>query len=118
MNARLYALLLLVGTLGLIVLAYLYFFVFYTAVVVINSNVSEYTVEFFNPATAQKREEFCKEALCEILDVSPLEYTITFSKEDYETQTLSTKIQARKKQDFLVEFEKKARLEPLISAVS
>jgi hypothetical protein len=80
---------------------------------VIKSNVENYTVEFFAPATAQKRVEQCQEMQCIITDVSPFEYNIQVLKKDYKTQNISTKIQARKSQEFVFELEKEARLEPI-----
>ncbi len=114
MNPRLYALLILIGTIGFFVLFYLYFFVYYTATVVIDANVGGYKVDFFAPATAQKRSVECPEARCEIADISPFEYNITFSKAEYKNSTLSVKIAPRKRQEFIVKLEKQAKLEAML----
>lgn len=114
MNPRLYALLILIGTIGFFVLLYLYFFVYYTATVVIDANVGGYKVDFFAPSTAQKRSVDCPEPRCEIAEVSPFEYNITFSKPEYKNSALSVKIEPRKKQEFVIELEKQAKLEALI----
>ena len=87
---------------------------YYTAILHIQANEDEYSVTFFSKSTAQKRVEQCSEAVCDITDVSPFEYTMTFSKEGYESIAITSKIIPRKKQDFIINFEKKAILEEVL----
>lgn len=112
-SRKLYALFILIGVIGALVLFYLYFFVFYTASVTIRANVDAYSVEFFSLASAQKKQVSCSEKICEIADIPPFEYSITFMKEGYETQFLTTKILPRKHQEFSISLDKKATLEKI-----
>lgn len=88
----------------------MYFFVYYTSVVVFDANVRGYKVEFFSTSTAQKWSYECPEELCELPDISPFDYKISLSKSGYEPQVVQTKIFPRKKQEFIINFEKKAQL--------
>lgn len=113
MSRKLYAILVLIGAIGAITLVYLYFFVYYTATLAINANVSGYHVELFSKSTAQKIEYDCPEQECIISDVSPFEYNISLSKENYKTYSITTKITPRKRETLFVELEKKSELKVL-----
>lgn len=107
---KLYALLILIGAIGALILAYLYFFVYYTATLTIDANVSEYRVELFSLATAQKQSHNCSEKICIIPNVSPFDYNISIIKADYQTKVISAKIGARWKESIVVQLEKKVSL--------
>lgn len=62
-------------------LFYQYFFVFKLVSLTINSNVENYTVELKNLKSNKKIE--CLQKVCEINEISPFEYSIKISKEDY-----------------------------------
>lgn len=111
MSRKLYALFILLGAIGALVLVYLYFFVYYTSTLTIEANIWEYKVELFSKSTAQKWNYDCPDSVCSLTDVSPFDYNITLSKENYKTQLLQMKVIARKKQSLFVEFEKQASLE-------
>ena len=115
MKRKLFALCILLWTIWALVLTYLYFFVYYTATIYVNSNVWGYEVEFFSKSTAQKRRESCPEEECIITDVSPFEYNITISKEGYENKLMSIDVAPRRKETLFIELTKKVVLEPLPS---
>lgn len=113
MSRKLYALFILIWALWSLVLAYLYFFVYYTAVVTVNANVSEYSVELFSKSTAQKWTHECPEKICVIHDVSPFEYNISISKQGYETELINAKISPRRREEIFVQLDKKSLLSSL-----
>lgn len=113
MPRKLFALFVLIWALGFLVLIYLYFFVYYTATVVMNANVTEYNVELFSKSTAQRWEFECPLEECILSDISPFEYNISIKKEGYKDVTINAKISPRKKQNFVVEMEKQVRLDIL-----
>lgn len=80
----------------------------------IESNVPDYTVNFFAKSTAQKRQQHCPEKVCEILDVSPFEYNITIEKEGYDSFFVAQKVKARTKEEIIIKLEKKARLQAVL----
>lgn len=110
MSRKIYALLVLIGSIWFLVLVYLYFFVYYTATIVIQTNVEDYRVELFSKSTAQNWEYDCPESECLISDVSPFEYNIFIRKEEYKDEVINTKISPRKKQSFVVELTKETKL--------
>lgn len=91
----------------------MYFFVYYTSTLIIDSNVTDYKVELFSKSTAQKRSTDCKQERCTLTDVSPFQYNISISKPEYETQVIPMKVRARKKEELYIKLEKKVRLESL-----
>jgi len=105
MSRKLYALFILIGAIGAIILTYIYFFVYYTATLSINANIPGYTVELFSKSTAQKWSHECPQQECIIAEVSPFEYNISISKQDYKTIIIPVKIAPRKRQNFVIEFE-------------
>lgn len=111
MSRKLYALFILIGAIWAMMLVYLYFFVYYTATIVVESNVWGYTVELFAKSTAQTITQECPEESCIITDVSPFQYNVTVYKDDYKTEIFEAKISPRKKQSFFIELEKKTKLE-------
>ncbi|MDA9129132.1 hypothetical protein N9J72_01500 [Candidatus Gracilibacteria bacterium] len=115
MRRKLYALLILIGVIGAGVLTYLYFFVYYTATLTVNSNVPEYSVELFSKSTAQKRVVDCPEEICIINEVSPFEYNVSILKDDYESQNLNITVKARRPESLFLELEKKVSLSQISS---
>lgn len=111
LSRKLFALFVLVWAIWFFVLIYLYFFVFYTATLVIESKVWDYEVELFSLSSAQKIQVSCPDTVCEIKDIPPFEYNITFKKRDYETLNISQKIIPRKKQTLSIELQKQAKIE-------
>ncbi len=114
MLRKLYALFILIWAIWALVLAYLYFFVYYTATLVVNTNVTEYTVELFSKSTATKFSKDCQDEICIITDVSPFEYNITVSKSGYNPQVVPVKITSRRREELYINLEKKVILEPVI----
>lgn len=110
MSRKLYALIILIWSLAFLVLLYLYFFVYYTATLVIDANVGNYRVELFSSATAGKWSHECETQRCVIPEVSPFEYTISIIKEDYETKIISAKVSPRRQESIVVQLEKRADL--------
>lgn len=94
-------------------LVYLYFFVFYTATVEINSNVDGYDIQLFSLSTATKISQTCRGNPCILRDVSPFEYNLRISKPGYESQSEQIKIEPRKRQSFVFQLEKKASLKAI-----
>ncbi len=113
MSRKLYALFIFIGAIGSLILVYLYFFVFYTATLTINTNVAGYKVELFSKSTAQKWIYNCPEKICIIRDVSPFDYNISISKEDYETKIIAAKVSPRRREEIRVQLEKKTILTTL-----
>ncbi len=114
MTRKLYALLILIGTLWALILVYLYFFVYYTATLTVNANVSDYRVVLFASSTAQKWVHECPESECVIANVSPFDYNISIIKQGYETKIISAKIWARGRESLVLELEKKVFLDAFI----
>ena len=110
MNRKLYALLVLIGALGFLVLVYLYFFVYYTSNLTINANVWEYEVSLFSTKTAFKKQVSCPESICVISDLSPLSYSVSISKSGYESQNIPLELKARTSEELIVQLEKKLSL--------
>lgn len=110
MSRKLYALFILVWAISFLVLIYMYFFVYYTATIKIDANVSGYSVELFSKSTAQKWSHQCPEKICTIEDVSPFEYNISIVKENYESEVWSVKISPRRTEEFIIQLEKKVEL--------
>lgn len=117
MGRKLYALFVLIWAIGALILIYLYFFVYYTAVFEVHSNIPNYKLSFFSSSTAQKRVENCEEEKCTISDLAPFEYNITFSSEWYKTQHIKLKISPRSKQEYNIEFQKEVTLSPVKNEV-
>jgi len=113
MHRKLYALLILIWVIGAFVLVYLYFFVYYTATLQIEANVSDYSVELFSESTALKKTHVCDEVSCMIPNVSPFEYTMTLKKQWYKNTISLIKIIPRETQSFEVYLEKHAKLTPV-----
>ena len=110
MSRKLYALFILIGAVAALVLFYLYFFVYYTSTLTIESNVPEYRVELFSKSTAQKWEYDCPEEVCVLKDVSPFEYNVSIFKENYKTELMNIKVAPRRKESLFIELEKQAEL--------
>lgn len=110
MSRKLYALFILVWAVWSLVLVYLYFFVYYTSTLIIESNVPEYKVELFSKSTAQKWEYDCPEMKCQIDKIAPFEYNVTVYKDEYEPQFFTLKVKARRKESLFIELDKKADL--------
>lgn len=110
MTRKLYALFILIWAIWALVLVYLYFFVYYTANLEIQANVSGYKVKLFSESTAFTSEYECSDNLCYINDVAPFEYTMTLKKTGYKDLVKSIKVLPRKIQQFDVELEKQAKL--------
>lgn len=117
MKRKLIALLLLLCTIWILVLAYLYFFVYYTATVTIDSNIWGYQVQFFSKSTAQKSSHTCPEKLCVISDIAPFDYSITFLKDRYESQSMSVDIAPWRSEVLLIELEKEVTLSAIVPLV-
>jgi len=115
MKRKLYALFILIGAIGALFLAYLYFFVYYTWNLTIESNVDSFSVDFFSPWTTQKWTHQCSENICFIPELPPFDYNISIIKTDYQTQVFSYKINPRKSETLIVELEKQVQLDPVIS---
>lgn len=110
MLRKIYALLILLATIGALISAYLYFFVYYTSTITIHANVDTYKVSFFSKKTARKWEHECPDTQCEIPDVAPLEYRISIYKTDYQSQTLSIDVAPRRNEDIFIELKKQPQL--------
>ena len=110
MGRKLYALILLVGVIAFMVLLYLYFFVYYTATLEIDSNVTDYRVELFSKSTAQKWQHNCPEMNCIIPDVSPFEYNVNISKEWYESFVMNIDVAPRRRETLFIELQEKVIL--------
>ncbi len=114
MKRKLYALFILAWALWSLLLVYLFFFVYYTGSLTINSNVDNYRVELYSPGTAQKWIHECPDMICEIYDVSPFDYNVSIIKADYKTKTLSYKVRPRGKENLVVQLEKQVQLDAVI----
>lgn len=108
---RLLALLVLFWVFSLLFLIYIYFFVFYTSTIIIKSNVEEYQVKLFAKSTARSISYDCPEKLCELSDISPVEYNLTIVKDGYEDFFQNIDISPSSKQELIITLEKKVTLE-------
>lgn len=93
----------------------MYFFVYYTANIIIRSNVAGYSVELFGKSVAQKTVYDCPDEICSIPDVSPLEYNITIQKDGYEDFFQNINITPRTQHEIIVTLEKYVTLEKITS---
>ena len=107
MKRKLYALFVLLGSVGAIVLFYMYFFVYYTAQIEIQSNINHFEVKLFNASLAQNYQYTCTQNPCVLLKVPPLVYNATFSAQGYEDQSFEIEVHPRKNQEIKLHFEKK-----------
>lgn len=115
---RILAILVLVGTLGFFYLIYIYFFVYYTSVLNISSNVDAYKVELFATKIAQTFERDCPTATCSLADISPFDYNVTITKEGYEPYSTSLDLKGATTIDLNIKLKKRVELvkveEPLL----
>lgn len=114
MKRKLYALFILAWAIGALLLAYLFFFVYYTWSLTINSNVDNYRVELYSPGTTQKWIHECSDFVCEIYDVSPFDYNVSIIKADYKTKVFSYKVRPRGQENVVVQLEKQVQLDTVI----
>ncbi len=84
LSNRTLAVLVLVWVLGFFYLIFLYFFVYYTSILNIESNVWNFKVELYAKSIAQKFERTCVTQTCSLNNISPFDYTMTITKDGYE----------------------------------
>ncbi len=94
-------------------LVHLYFFVYYTSSLIINSNVPEYEVYLEKISIWKFATYNCKENVCTIKDLAPLEYKLSISKEGYKKVEKYIEIPARNKFEVSIELEKDTLLNKL-----
>lgn len=109
-SKKLFALFVLAWALGFFVLVYLYFFVYYTATLVIISNEPDFRGELVSVRNAQNIDFTCPERECIIRDIPPFDYRLTLYKDDFKTQNISIEIEPRISQQIEVEFIRDPRL--------
>lgn len=107
---KLFALLVLIWTLGFFVLFYLYFFVYYTATLVIVSNEPDFRWELVSVRNAQNISFSCPERECIIRDIPPFDYRLSLFKEDFKTQNILISTSARSSQELEIVFVRDPRL--------
>ncbi|MDD3646477.1 MAG: PEGA domain-containing protein [Candidatus Gracilibacteria bacterium] len=90
-------------------LFYQYFFVFKLVSLTVNSNVENYTVELNNLKASKKIE--CVQKVCHIAEISPFEYNIKITKDDYKTYL--NKIDLSSNETLNVNLEKNVVLEKI-----
>lgn len=110
MLRKLYALFILIGTLGALLLVYLYFFVYYTSIIELSTNTDNYQVELFSQKTAKKWVYSCNENPCILSGVAPLSYMIHISATWFQKESFSEVVPARSRIQIQKELEKQARL--------
>lgn len=110
LSRKLFALFVLIWALGFFVLMYLYFFVYYTATLVIVANEDNYSWELVSIKNAQNRKFTCIQKECIIEDIPPFDYRLTFSKDDFKSISQSISLSARTAERIEVMFERQARL--------
>ena len=107
---KLFALLVLIWAIGFFVLFYLYFFVYYTATLVIISNEPDFRGELVSVRNAQNITFSCPERECIIRDIPPFDYNLSLFKENFRTQNISISIIPRISQEIEIEFVRDPRL--------
>ena len=118
MLRKLFALFLFIGAIGIFVLWYLYFFVYYTAHLELDMNVEEYRVELFSPSSARTQDFFCEQNPCIIPGISPLSYTIRVHADGYKSESFEKKFRGRSWIYLSWVLEKNAVLRPLTQTSS
>lgn len=116
MSNRLLALLILIILLWGVVWIYFYFFVIYGSNVILNGNVTGYSVNFSTEKLSNPIAYTCEVNPCRLQNIAPFDYTITISKEWYDVYRFNQKIQKSGEQtiDFsLVEKIDLAQLEEI-----
>ena len=107
---KLFAIFVFVWAIGVLVLFYLYFFVYYTSTLVITSNEDEFRWELISVRNAQIRPFNCSASPCMIPDVPPFQYRLVLHKDDFKSLTLEVDITPRSTIEVQVDFERQARL--------
>lgn len=110
LSRKLFALFVLIWALWFFVLLYLYFFVYYTATLVIVANEENYSWELVSIKNAQNRKFTCIQKECIIEDIPPFDYRLTLSKDDFKSISQSISLSARTAERIEVLFERQARL--------
>ena len=97
MSNRVLWVLILIWVIGLAILVNMYFFVYYTSSLIITSNISEYNVYLEKISIWKFSDYDCKEKVCNIKDLAPLEYKLSVSKDGYKSIEKNIKVPAREK---------------------
>ena len=113
MGRKLFAVLVIFGVISFFVAMYLYFFVYYSATLVFDANVSDYKVTLFSKDTAQKKSYTCETVRCTLEDIPPFEYNIRISKPWYISQSIFADIVPKNEQDFIIQLEKQVKTEKI-----
>lgn len=107
---KLFAIFVFLWAIGILVLFYLYFFVYYTSTLIIDANEDEFRWELISVRNAQIRPFTCSEVPCIISDIPPFQYRLILHKDDFKSQTLDVDITPRSTIELYVDFERQARL--------
>ncbi len=75
---------------------YLIFFVSYTWIIIIDSNVTNYEVSLFAKNYAKEFSYKCEVKKCTLTNISPLDYNITIKSSTYKDYIWEIKVSARK----------------------
>jgi hypothetical protein len=89
----------------------MYFFLYYTATLVIDTNINSYKVSLFSKKTAQTFDYNCTEKRCTLQDIPPFQYNMTLTSTGYKDEVQTFTLKARNTQEVLVTMEKQVQLE-------
>lgn len=118
MRNKLFALFILVGVIAGFVLVYMYFFLYYTSTLVVNTNIENFQVSLFSKKTAKTFEYNCEQKICTLSDIAPFDYNMTVSSSGYIDIVQSFTIKARSKQEVLVTLEKQVKFEKVQETIA
>lgn len=89
----------------------MYFFLYYTSTLVINTNLEIFQVSLFSKKTAKTFEYTCEQKICTLSDIPPFDYNMTVSSSWYIDIVQSFTLKARSKQEVLVTLQKEVKFE-------
>lgn len=111
MRNKLFALFILIGVIAGFILVYMYFFLYYTSTLIVNTNIDTFQVSLFSKKTARTFEYSCEQKICTLSDIPPFDYNMTVSSSGYIDIVQSFTLKARSKQEVLVTLEKEVKFQ-------
>lgn len=92
---------------------YLYFFVYYTSTLIVKSNVEDFSFTLSSLKVAQVLSFECKKTDCTYQNISPFSYTLTATKNGYDTIKKDIEVPSSGQFTINLEFNKTVTLEPV-----
>lgn len=113
MSNRLFSLFILVLVFSGIYFGYYYFFVLNKWNLTITSNVWNYEVDLYNDKLKTTFKTTCKNDVCELIDLAPLDYKMTIIKRWYKEFSKNVKVIKKSTQELSIYLEKDLIIEKI-----